>query len=278
MTGRSSYDDRNSGGPVWHTAFPIVLLLLLCCWVPAFVSHAAENRYSATVSIYFSPDGGCTDAVVRELAAAQKQVLVQAYGLTSAPIAKALLDAHKRGVDIQVLLDKSNVTAQYSSATFLSNSAIPVSIDSQHAIAHNKVMIIDDATVITGSFNFTKQAEHANAENLVILKDAPDLAQRYRQNWLAHAAHSSAYQAKDDALRKGPVPEQQKQSQGTRASDVAKNNDGPVRGNQSSQVYHLPGCPGYTRLSAKNAVKFLSEADAIAAGFRKAKNCPAGRP
>src|SRR4029453_2611900 len=116
------------------------------------------------------------------LASAQKHVLVQAYAFTSAPIAKALLDAHKRGVDVQVLLDKSNVTAQYSSTTFLTNAAIPVSIDSQHAIAHNKIMIIDDATVITGSFNFTKAAEHANAENLLLLKDSPGLAQRYRQN------------------------------------------------------------------------------------------------
>jgi len=139
-------------------------------------------------------------------------------------------------------------------------------------------MIIDDTTVLTGSFNFTKAAEHANAENLVILKDAPDLAQRYRQNWLAHAAHSSAYRAKDAALRKGLVIEQEMQSQGTRASDVAKKNDDPVRGNRSSKVYHLPGCPGYSRLSAKNTVRFMSEADAIAAGFRKAKNCPAGSP
>jgi len=252
--------------------------MLLFCWVPARVCHAAENRYPATVSIYFSPDGGCTDAIVRELAAAQKQILVQAYAFTSAPIAKALLDAHKRGVDIQVLLDKSNVTAQYSSATFLANAAVPLKIDSQHAIAHNKVMIIDDATVITGSFNFTKAAEQANAENLVILKDSPELVQRYRQNWLAHAAHSSPYRANEAALRKGQAVEQELQSQGTRASDVAKNNDGPVRGNRSSQVYHLPGCPGYSRLSAKNAVRFMTETDAIAAGFRKAKNCPAGRP
>ena len=139
-------------------------------------------------------------------------MLVQTYAFTNVPIAKTLLEAQKRGVDIQVLLDKSNATAQYSSATFLTNVAIPVSIDSQHAIAHNKVMIIDNATVITESFNFTKAAEHANAEHLVILKDSPGLAQRYRQNWLAHAAHSSAYRAKGVTLRKGPVTEQELQS------------------------------------------------------------------
>ena len=103
--------------PLWHQTFlkMFVTVLFLCCCLPTSVSRAAENQYSATVSIYFSPDGGCTDAVVRELAAAQKHVLVQAYAFTSAPIAKALLDAHKRGVNVQALLDKSNVTAQYSS-------------------------------------------------------------------------------------------------------------------------------------------------------------------
>jgi phosphatidylserine/phosphatidylglycerophosphate/cardiolipin synthase-like enzyme len=54
-------------------------------------------------------------------------------------------------------------------------------------------MIIDDNTVITGSFNFTKAAEEKNAENVIVLKDNPALAQRYAQNWRAHAKHSVAY-------------------------------------------------------------------------------------
>jgi phosphatidylserine/phosphatidylglycerophosphate/cardiolipin synthase-like enzyme len=63
-----------------------------------------------TIEVYFSPKGGCTDAVVRELAAAKNTVLVQAYSFTSAPIVKALVDAHKRGVTIKVILDKSQRT------------------------------------------------------------------------------------------------------------------------------------------------------------------------
>jgi phosphatidylserine/phosphatidylglycerophosphate/cardiolipin synthase-like enzyme len=91
--------------------------------------------------------------------------LVQAYSFTSAPIAKALLNAHKRGVKVEVILDRSQKTQKYSSATFLYNVGIPVKIDAQHTIAHNKVMIIDGETVITGSFNFTKPADENNAEN-----------------------------------------------------------------------------------------------------------------
>jgi phosphatidylserine/phosphatidylglycerophosphate/cardiolipin synthase-like enzyme len=105
--------------------------------------------------VYFSPHGGVTDAITRELNKVKSTVLVQAYTFTSAPIAKALLNAHKRGVKIEVILDKSQRTQKYSSATFLYNQGIPIKIDAQHAIAHNKVMIIDGETVITGSFNFT---------------------------------------------------------------------------------------------------------------------------
>ena len=68
------------------------------------------------------------------------------------------------------------------SATFLYNQGIPVKIDAKHAIAHNKVMIIDGETVITGSFNFTKAAEENNAENLLRIHDKK-LAERYIGNW-----------------------------------------------------------------------------------------------
>ena len=112
---------------------------------------------------------------------------------TSAPIAKALVEAHKRGVKIEVILDKSQRTEKYSEADFLRNMGIPVRIDAKHAIAHNKVMVIDDGVVITGSFNFTKAAEENNAENLLVIRDKA-LAVKYTANWKAHAGHSEAYE------------------------------------------------------------------------------------
>ena len=142
--------------------------------------------------VYFSPHGGATEAIVKELDKAKSTVLVQAYSFTSAPIAKALLNAHKRGVKVEVILDKSQRTQKYSSATFLSNQGISVKIDAQHAIAHNKVMVIDGETVITGSFNFTKAAEENNAENLLVIGDKK-LAERYTENWKEHEKHSEVY-------------------------------------------------------------------------------------
>ncbi len=117
--------------------------------------------------IFFSPRGGCTEAVVKEIAAAKSTVLVQACSFTSAPMARSLVNARKRGVAVQVILDKSQRSEKYSSADFLQHAGIPTFIDAQHAIAHNKIMVIDDATVITGSFKFTKAAEEDNAENVL---------------------------------------------------------------------------------------------------------------
>ncbi len=151
-----------------------------------------EKPATCNWEVYFSPHGGCTEAVLLELNKAKSTILVQAYSLTSAAIAKALLDAHKRGVKVEVILDKSQRTQKYSSATFLYNQGISVKIDAQHPIAHNKVMIIDGETVFTGSFNFTKAAEENNAENLLVIRDGK-LAERYIKNWQEHGRHSEVY-------------------------------------------------------------------------------------
>jgi phosphatidylserine/phosphatidylglycerophosphate/cardiolipin synthase-like enzyme len=185
------------------------IILTLFLFIPACQQAPGDSpapepaaRSLPPIEVYFSPKGGCTEAVVRELGAAQQSVLVQAYSFTSAPIAKALVEAHKRGVKVEVILDKSQRTEKYSEADFLVNLGIPVRIDAKHAIAHNKIMVIDGETVITGSFNFTKAAEEHNAENLLVIRDAT-LAEKYAANWQAHAEHSEAYEGRggDAALR-----------------------------------------------------------------------------
>jgi len=146
----------------------------------------------SAVSVCFSPGGNCTDAIVKVLGDAKRTILVQAFSFTSAPIAKALLDAHKRGVQVQVILDKDNRTDKYSAADFLANQGVPTTINAAHAIAHNKIIIIDGEVVITRSFNFTKAAQEKNAENLLTIRD-PALAGQYTQNWQANVQHSQPY-------------------------------------------------------------------------------------
>jgi len=168
------------------------LILTLTLLASISFAGSAPTNTPDNVQVYFSPNGGCTEAIVGELNKAKAEILVQAYSFTSKEIAKALTDAHKRGVKVQVMLDKSNLTEKYSAADFVAHAGIPLLIDSEHAIAHNKVMVIDAETVITGSFNFTKAAETSNAENLLILHDKA-LAAKYAANWRDHAAHSTQY-------------------------------------------------------------------------------------
>jgi len=175
-----------------------MLLLPVVLWASLGWAGAALDAFTvrdATVHAYFSPNGGCTEAIVEALGQARTTVKVQAYSFTSAPIAKALVDAHKRGVRVEVLLDKSQRTEKYSSADFLAHAGIPTRIDAQHRIAHNKVMVIDGAVVITGSLNFTKGAEHDNAENLLVIRSQA-LAAQYTRNWEAHAAHAEPYEGR----------------------------------------------------------------------------------
>jgi phosphatidylserine/phosphatidylglycerophosphate/cardiolipin synthase-like enzyme len=139
-------------------------LIGLLVMTTAILAGVPES--SPPVTVCFTRGGNCTEAIVHALNNAKRTILVQAYSFTSAPIAKARLDAHTRGVQVQVILDKSQRTEKYSSADFLANQGVPTMIDAQHAISHNKVMIIDGETVLTGSFNFTKAAQEKNAENV----------------------------------------------------------------------------------------------------------------
>jgi len=160
-------------------------------------SHAANITLNNTpAQIYFSPKGGCTEAIVNEISHVKSEIYVQAYSFTSAPIAKALVDAYKRGIKVEAILDKSQKKEKYTSATFLNNTGIPTFIDSRHAIAHNKIMIIDKEIVITGSFNFTKAAEQKNAENLLIIR-SKELATFYMDNWNKHRDHSDSYSGRE---------------------------------------------------------------------------------
>ena len=134
-----------------------------------------------------------------------------------------------------------------------------ITSDDKHAIAHNKVIVIDSATVITGSFNFTKGAEEKNAENLNVIKEAPELVQAYTQNIMAHVAHSHPYTRHATTV----LP----------AAASAADASNEVHGNRNSKVYRVPGCKGYAGMNPASVVSFATEAEAQQAGYRRAKDC-----
>lgn len=174
-----------------HTITLLIISILLICFAPNLLASPIPS--TGTEEVFFSPNGGATDAIVNEINKARQQILIQAYSFTSKPIAKALLDAKKRGISIIAILDKSQRKERYTAATFLVNAGITVFIDDKHAIAHNKIIIIDRDTLITGSFNFTKAAEEKNAENLLVIKGDQPLVDKYIRNFEEHKSHSTTY-------------------------------------------------------------------------------------
>jgi phosphatidylserine/phosphatidylglycerophosphate/cardiolipin synthase-like enzyme len=177
-------------------------------WTLWFLSRGALRKLGriSSTSVYFSPKGGCLEAILKEINAARSEILVLAYSFTAEPLANGLISAKKRGVHVEVILDKSNEVERYSDLHIFMHNSLPPLIDAHHAIAHNKVMVIDKKTIITGSFNFTNQAEHENGENLLVIKGNPDLVQAYRQNYLAHKAHSKPAENKPQVDSRNAAP------------------------------------------------------------------------
>jgi phosphatidylserine/phosphatidylglycerophosphate/cardiolipin synthase-like enzyme len=169
--------------------FTAATFLLIISVVYAF---DAAPVYTVNTQVYFSPMGGAAAAIIREIEQAKKEIKVQAFLFTYKDIVRALVNAKRRGIDVELILDASNRTDQHSAANFISDKKITTYIDAQHSTAHNKVMIIDCETVITGSFNFTKSAEEKNAENLLIMR-SKELANTYLINWDEHRRHSEIY-------------------------------------------------------------------------------------
>ena len=133
----------------------------------------------------FSPNGDGTELIVRTIGSAKKQVRLAAYSFTEPAIGKSLLDAHKRGVDVAVVVDTDHNGRKpgASVSDFLASNGVPVRVTSAFAIQHNKFVVVDGVTVETGSFNYSRAAQFSNAENVLVISECPVLANTYLPVW-----------------------------------------------------------------------------------------------
>jgi phosphatidylserine/phosphatidylglycerophosphate/cardiolipin synthase-like enzyme len=179
--------------------------------IPAYQRHHSKNHENVqerkapatlpamgTVQAAFTPGDDAAKLITDAIDAAQRQVLVQAFSFTHRKIADALVAASRRGVDVKVISDKNQIRRIPTSViSMIATEGVSVFTDSDHDSAHNKVMVIDaggpDATLITGSFNFTHAAQYKNAENVLLIKGNEALTDLYRKNWQRHYEHSRPY-------------------------------------------------------------------------------------
>lgn len=173
--------------------------LLLVCGSAHAAAPPVPNTSAGSVQYAFTPGARADAMIIAAITAARQQVLVQAYSFTHRRIAEALISARSRGIDVAVIADHEQTRSNDSTVIRdIARSGVPVLLDSLHAAAHNKVIVIDagdqDCAVVTGSYNFTYNAQHRNAENAVILRGNPPLCEAFRNNWLRHQAHSIPHQ------------------------------------------------------------------------------------
>jgi phosphatidylserine/phosphatidylglycerophosphate/cardiolipin synthase-like enzyme len=143
------------------------------------------------VQACFSPQGKCSTYILREIEAAKQELLVAVYAFTSDDLASALVQAKKRGVVVQVVVDREfDRTNEKSKGKFLDLEKIPVRRvsgvapkpgDKDAGLMHQKFAVVDRRVVFTGSYNWTQSADSRNDENLLMFRDASLLAEEYRK-------------------------------------------------------------------------------------------------
>jgi phosphatidylserine/phosphatidylglycerophosphate/cardiolipin synthase-like enzyme len=165
----------------------IAFLAAALAVMPAAPVAAQSVPANVQLTVCFTPPESCGAAIIERIQQAKREIRVQAYGFTHKGILAALAAAKRRGVDVAVILDKTNDRAaagrsSYGGATYMAHAGVPVWVDDQVAIAHNKVMIIDRRLVVGGSFNYTAAADTKNAENVTFTFSA-EAANLFLANW-----------------------------------------------------------------------------------------------
>jgi phosphatidylserine/phosphatidylglycerophosphate/cardiolipin synthase-like enzyme len=146
---------------------------------PNSVVHTGSLR----VENYFSPHEAVRPRLIDLIAQANKQIDLLAFSFTDDAIATALIERHALGVPVRIVFEQRNARGIGSEHALLREHGLDVQIDGNCYTMHHKVIIIDQHTVITGSYNFTARAEEVNDENLLIIHD-PTLAVAYSAEFL----------------------------------------------------------------------------------------------
>jgi phosphatidylserine/phosphatidylglycerophosphate/cardiolipin synthase-like enzyme len=166
----------------------------------AVADMPASKHYAgvASIEVAFTPGDRIDRLIISEIDASRHDVTMQAYSFTDRSIARAMIRARQRGVQVQVVADREQARALPQNVLAdLAAGGVEVWLDGNFQAAHNKVIVIDAdaprATTITGSYNFTIAAQRSNAENVIVLRDNPAVARAYRDNWSRLKANATPW-------------------------------------------------------------------------------------
>ncbi len=135
---------------------------------------SAENTVvlnETSAEVHFCPADNCAAALIREIGQANRSITFAAYSFTSPEIANELVIKASQGISVSGIIEKSTTGSRYSKHKALAANGISLAIESSKKLMHHKFFVIDNETVITGSFNPTQNANTRNAENLIIIRN-----------------------------------------------------------------------------------------------------------
>ncbi len=160
------------------------LALALTAFFVQSISFAHETipLDKGSVEVYFSPRDGGGQPVVSLIDSAKSRVWLAGYSFTHKDIASAIVRAKQKGLDVRVVLDKSQRREKYTGATFLANNRVPLHIATKYPIMHHKFVVVDNM-IGFGSMNFTKAGDEKNAENFNLFRGVPALTETYAKEF-----------------------------------------------------------------------------------------------
>lgn len=148
-------------------------------------ARTATAPSTGLIESAFSPDANGEKLVLKVINASEKSIRLAAYSFTSPTVAKALLMAKKRGVDVRVVVDEkgNKGKANIAALNLLVNGSIPTRTISSYAIHHDKYIVSDEQHVQNGSFNYSQAAARSNSENVLVVWNNPELAASFQNHW-----------------------------------------------------------------------------------------------
>lgn len=159
-----------------------------CFALSALLSVSLAARAEPEIQVGFSPEGSARQLVLETIAGAKERIQILAYAFQAPDIMQALVDAKQRGVQVQVVVDKKRNQNKPSKKAmeFVMGHGVELRTNDHFHIHHDKTIIVDGHTVETGSFNFAPSAETLNSENVVVIRNAPEIARQYLAHWQSH--------------------------------------------------------------------------------------------
>jgi phosphatidylserine/phosphatidylglycerophosphate/cardiolipin synthase-like enzyme len=141
--------------------------------------YPALNVNGVPVEVYFAPDDGVEAQLIDLIQSAEQSIYFMAFSFTSDPLSEAILERAQKGVIVAGVMEESQVESNTGSDyDRFRQAGLDIRLDGNPRNMHHKVIVIDEKTVVTGSYNFSLSAENVNDENVLVFHD-PRIANQF---------------------------------------------------------------------------------------------------